>query len=65
MEEVVLFHNDSKILILTDLIENFEPEVFNGWQRVLAKLSGIVAPKSKIPIDRHLSFNPSFVTLSR
>lgn len=56
MEEVVFFHKDSKTLILTDLIENFDPTVFNGWQRVIAKLTGIVAPKGKTPIDWRLSF---------
>ena len=56
MEEVVFFHRESKTLILTDLIENFKPESFNGWQRLLAKLAGILSPNGKTPIDWKLSF---------
>lgn len=56
MEEVVFFHRSSKTLILTDLIENFSPHVFNGWQLLLAKATGIVSPNGKTPIDWRLSF---------
>lgn len=56
MEEVVFFHIDSKTLILTDLIENFEPSAFNGWQRLVAGLTGIVAPNGKTPVDWRMSF---------
>ncbi len=56
MEEVVFFHKDSKTLILTDLIENFDPQVFTPWQRLVAKLTGILAPNGKTPVDWRLSF---------
>jgi len=56
MQEVVFFHRSSKTLILTDLIENFKPESFNLWQRTLAKLTGILSPNGKIPIDWRVSF---------
>ncbi len=56
MEEVVFFHVPSKTLILTDLIENFSPVVFNRWQRLLAGLTGIIAPYGKMPLDLRLSF---------
>lgn len=56
MEEAVFFHRDSKTLILTDLIENFKPESFNWWQRILAKFTGILAPNGKTPIDWRLTF---------
>jgi hypothetical protein len=56
MEEVVFFHQSSNTLILTDLIENFKPESFNSWQRILAKLTGILSPNGKTPIDWRLSF---------
>lgn len=56
MEEVVFFHQDSKTLILTDLIENFDPKVFTPWQRFVAKLTGILAPDGKTPVDWRLSF---------
>ncbi len=56
MEEAVFFHVASKTLILTDLIENFEPSAFNRWQRLLAGLTGILAPDGKTPVDWRLSF---------
>lgn len=56
MEEVVFFHLSSRTLILTDLIENFKPESFNGWQRTLAKYTGILSPNGKTPADWRLSF---------
>jgi hypothetical protein len=56
MEEVIFFHRSSKTLVLTDLIENFKPESFNLWQRVLAKFTGILSPHGKTPVDWRLSF---------
>lgn len=56
MEEVVFFHKDSKTLILTDLIENFDPRVFSTGQCFAAKLTGILAPNGKTPVDWRLSF---------
>lgn len=56
MQEVVFFHRASKTLILTDLIENFDEDYFSGFKGLLAKLSGIVAPNGKIPIDWRMSF---------
>jgi len=56
MEEVVFFHVASRTLILTDLIENFNPNVFNWWQTVVARLTGVVSPNGKTPIDWRISF---------
>ena len=56
MEEVVFFHVSSKTLILTDLIENFSSSTFNWWQKPIARLSGILSPYGKTPIDWRLSF---------
>ncbi|MGY6277272.1 DUF4336 domain-containing protein [Methylomonas sp. MgM2] len=56
MEEVVFFHKESKTLILADLIENFDPQVFSPWQHFVAKLTGILAPNGKTPVDWRLSF---------
>lgn len=44
MQEVVFYHVSSKTLILTDLIENFTPASFNWWQRIVAGITGILAP---------------------
>ncbi|MBK2095872.1 DUF4336 domain-containing protein [Francisella philomiragia] len=56
MQEVVFFHKPSKTLILTDLIENFDESYFSGFKGLIAKLSGIVAPNGKTPIDWRMSF---------
>jgi len=56
MEEVVFFHVSSKTLILTDLIENFSPSAFNWWQKPIARITGILSPNGKTPIDWRLSF---------
>jgi len=56
MEEVVFFHKDSKVLILTDLIENFHPNYFSGYKKIIAKLTGIVSPNGKAPLDWRVSF---------
>ncbi|MGI2853303.1 DUF4336 domain-containing protein [Shewanella algae] len=57
MQEAVFFHRHSRTLILTDLIENFQPECFKAWQRPLARISGILAPNGKTPLDWRLSFS--------
>ena len=56
MQEVVFFHSRSKTLILADLIENFKPDSFNSWQRILARMTGILSPDGKTPVDWRLSF---------
>ncbi len=57
MEEVVFFHKQSKTLIVTDLIENVEAKDLSVWQRVVARLAGILAPNGQMPIDWRLSFH--------
>ena len=56
MEEVVFFHVESKTLILTDLIENFRKEHFSGWKKHVARVTGILSPNGKTPLDWRLSF---------
>ena len=56
MEEVVFFHIPSRTLILTDLIENFDPRTLNWWEGKLARFAGIVAPNGRMPIDWPFSF---------
>jgi hypothetical protein len=55
--EVEFFHRDSRTLILTDLIENFEPgRVHSPFLRGLLRVAGIADPNGKTPIDMQLSF---------
>lgn len=56
MEEVVFFHRPSRTLILTDLIENFEPDGASPWLRCLLCLRGNVDPDGKTPHDLQLTF---------
>ncbi|MEM9152363.1 MAG: DUF4336 domain-containing protein, partial [Cyanobacteria bacterium P01_F01_bin.3] len=51
MDEVVFFHKKSSTVILTDLIENFEPDKVSkrfGW---LTKSVGISDPDGQTPLD--------------
>jgi len=57
MEEVVFFHKDSRTLILTDLIENFETKrTKSRFWRTVYKLAGIADPDGKTPIDLRMTF---------
>lgn len=56
LDEVVFFHRQSQTLILTDLIENFEPsKVAKGFRWVI-RLVGIADPNGKTPMDLRLTF---------
>lgn len=56
MEEVVFFHRPSGTLILADLIENFPAGHFRGIRKAIAKMTGIVSPDGKTPLDWRLTF---------
>jgi hypothetical protein len=57
MSEVDFFHKPSKTLVLTDLIENFEPKrVKSPLLRALVQLSGAAAPDGAMPLDLRLTF---------
>lgn len=57
LTEFDFFHRPSRSLILTDLIENFEPSrVRNPWLRWVIRLSGAADPDGKAPYDMQLSF---------
>lgn len=57
LTEAVLFHRASRTLILTDLIENFEPGRIHSWfLRLLVRLAGAADPDGKAPLDMRLSF---------
>lgn len=54
--EVVFFHNTSKTLILTDLIENFESQKLPWWLRPIIWIAGNVDPDGKTPVDMRMTF---------
>jgi len=62
-QEVVFFHIASSTLILTDLIENFEPRNLRWWVRPLAWLGGVLAPDGSMPRDMRLTFRANRAAL--
>jgi hypothetical protein len=55
MTEVVFFHPASRTLVLTDLIENFEPGKLGRFARWLARLGGAAEPGA-MPRDMRLTY---------
>lgn len=57
MTEIVFFHRRSRTLVLTDLIESFEPEkVESPFWRWLTRLGGVQHPDGQTPSDLRRSF---------
>lgn len=57
IEEAVFFHKESRTLILTDLIENFDTDYTESkLLKTVQKLGKITAPKGSTPIDYRLTF---------
>lgn len=57
LEEVEFFHKPSKTLILTDMIENFEPKrVHSRLMLFLMKIGGVLDPDGRLPFDIYLTF---------
>ncbi|MFV0512812.1 MAG: DUF4336 domain-containing protein [Jhaorihella sp.] len=60
LDEIVFFHRPSRTAILADMSENFTEAFLNrhwsGWQRVIARLWGIVEGKGYAPLELRLSF---------
>ena len=56
MQEVVFFHRASQTLIVADLIENFDQHTLGFKDRLLARLTGILAPVGGMPRDWRATF---------
>ncbi len=56
MQEAIFFHKESRTLIVADLIENFDPNSLSPLTKILGKLTGVLAPTGKTPIDWRVSF---------
>lgn len=54
--EAVFFHRATRTLILTDLIENFEPKNMPLWMRPVLRLAGIADPHGSMPRDMRATF---------
>lgn len=57
MTEIEFFHRPSRTLILTDLIENFEPQkVHSLLMRLMIRVGGVQSPDGGMPRDMRLTF---------
>jgi hypothetical protein len=58
MTEVEFFHHASRTLVLTDFIENFEPDKLGAWwMRWLTRLGGVQDPDGRMPRDMRLTYS--------
>ncbi len=55
--EAVFFHRASRTLLLTDLIENFEPANLSWGMRVATRFAGIQDPDGQMPRDMRMTFS--------
>jgi hypothetical protein len=53
--EVDFFHRASRTLVMTDLVQNLEPQKMPTGMRILAKLTGVTAPEGGTPLYLRLS----------
>ena len=57
MTEIVFYHRPSRTLLLTDFIENFEPNKLGSFlMRLLTKLGGVQDPDGQMPRDLRLTY---------
>jgi hypothetical protein len=56
MEEVVFFHRSSRSLIVTDLVQRFDPATLHGWRGLLMRLDGLAGRDGSTPREWRLSF---------
>jgi hypothetical protein len=58
MTEIVFFHRASRTLVLTDLIENFEPSRLGSpVLRWLLRLAGALDPRGGMPRDMRMTYS--------
>jgi hypothetical protein len=56
LKEVVFFHRASRSVILTDLVQKFDPASLPRWLRPLYRLDGLVGPDGSTPREVRLTF---------
>jgi hypothetical protein len=57
IREVAFLHRASRSLILTDLVENFEPDKLSPLARPLVHAAGAMAPEGMAPLHYRLALN--------
>ena len=63
MSEIVFFHRTSRTLVLTDMIENFEPQKLGIFSCMLTWLGGAQHPDGKMPRDLRLTYRARMAEL--
>ena len=54
--EVVFFHRKSGTVLFTDLIQNFGPDWFSGWRKIVARLDRMVGHEGQVPRKFRVAF---------
>ena len=57
VNEVAFLHRSTSTLVLTDLIQNFEPEKVSPLVRPLVRFAGAMAPDGKAPVHLRFAIN--------
>jgi len=47
--EMVFFHRESRTVLFTDLLQQFEPGWFRGWRALVARLDLMTGPHARVP----------------
>lgn len=54
--EVVFFHRPSGTVLFTDLIQNFGPDWFTGWRKIVARLDRMIGHEAQVPQKFRVAF---------
>ena len=55
-QEVVFFHRKSNVVLFADLLQNFPPTWFSGWQKLVARMDGMIGPEPRTPNKFRVAF---------
>ena len=54
--EVVFFHRTSGTVLFTDLLQNFPPDWFSGWRKIVARLDLMIGDQPQVPRKFRIAF---------
>ena len=54
--EAVFFHTASGTVLFTDLLQNFPPDWFSGWRKIIARLDLMVGESPQVPRKFRVAF---------
>lgn len=54
--EAVFFHRASGTALFGDLLQNFPPDWFKGWRRLVARLDGMIGAEARVPQKFRVAF---------